>query len=123
MSNTISNYIKGIATLYNGDATKPEEPKLTEMDFLATLALDKRCGDESNLRTLNCHRGYHDEQDKFIDETVGSRGSTKRLCFDLYAKALYRLALRYLDSKDEVSCKHHYLHCSRKIETAAKSCR
>ncbi len=123
MSNTIANYITSTANLYKADSINPELPMLSESDFLASLALDRRCGEKFNSRTIDCHKRYLDNPDQFIDNVLGNKGTAKRSCYDRFAKSLYQLAVRYFDCKDEVSYDHPYLFESRQVESAANMCR
>lgn len=122
MSNTIGNYINGITTIYENDSADSSRPELTQMDFLATLALDTICGKELDLSTLDCHRRYRKDPDSFINETLGKPGTAKRICYEAHAHRLYENALRFLDSKDEVSSVHPYLLTAERIESNAGFC-
>jgi len=117
--NTIGNYIKASATLYQESADKKNE--LTEMDFLSSLAARSICGLDSTYKTMECYGQVSQNKDGTINNAFGEKGTVQRLCHENKAKRLYQLAMRYIDSTDEYSYDHPYLVKSREIK--AEYCR
>lgn len=109
---TVGQFIQSSADLYTEHQNKSE---LTEKDFLAAVALDRRCGQDESFDNYKCIVDFNHRPDQFIDETLGKDGTESRRASEGIAKKLYELSLRYYNSTDEYRYNHPYQQEYNKI--------
>ena len=93
-----------IALLYK-ESIKQKKPELTEMDFLAYLAIRKEIIKISKPpvcpnSTVVMMR-YLNNPDSFINKTLGVKGSQIRKCYEKKASILLRHAKIYFQTSDK----------------------
>jgi len=119
---TIGDYLESIASYYK-EHPALEGNELTKYDFLAMMAQNismARCGDKSECLFQEADL-YKKNPDRYIDEVLSQKGTSKRACYEKKAQDLLRLTGKFLSSKEAYDYNNQLLVNMRSItETPCK---